>query len=93
MAYLGLYADDFRYRSLDRAEWAAWRSDVFDARGEASLRLDDLLLLADPEEPGLYLARFTQVLRQHDREVVTTKRLYWRRGDGGAWRIVTEDNG
>lgn len=91
--YLDLYADNFRYRSLERAEWAAWRNRVFAARRSAQLDLQDLLLLADPEEPDLYLARFTEVLVADGRKTVTRKRQYWQRDAAGSWRIVTEDNG
>ena len=51
------------------------------------------MLLADPEEPGLYLSRFTQTITEHERTMVTIKRLYWRRSENGELRIVAEDNG
>jgi outer membrane lipoprotein-sorting protein len=51
------------------------------------------MLLADPEEPNLYLSRFTQVLQTNSGPVTTTKRLYWRRQDGSRWKIVSEDSG
>ncbi len=91
--YLALYAEDFRYRGMDRAEWAAWRGRVFARREPVRVEIDDLLLLADPEEPGLYLSRFTQRVRTAEGTVQTRKRLYWRHDDAGELRIVTEDNG
>jgi hypothetical protein len=55
--------------------------------------VDDILLLTDPEEPGLYLSRFTQTITEDERTMVTTKRLYWRRTEQGNLLIVAEDNG
>jgi len=91
--YLSLYADDFSYRDMDRLRWSAWRLNVFHARNLQGVELKDVLLLADPEESGLYLSRFTQVLATAEGTVTTTKRLYWRRGNGNEWQIVTEDSG
>lgn len=91
--HLSLYADDFRYRDMDRSEWAAFRINVFDSRTLQSVRLEDVMLVADPEVPDLYLSRFTQVLATADGPVSTTKRLYWRRNEGRRWQIVSEDAG
>ncbi len=91
--YLSMYADDFRYRGMDRDSWASYRYNVFDARKLGSVTLADVFLVADPEVPDLYLSRFTQVLQTTDGPVTTTKRLYWRRSDDSRWRIVSEDAG
>lgn len=92
-AYLALYADNFRYRGMNRQDWAEWRGQVFLKRTPVRLEIEDLLLIADPEEPGLYLSRFTQRVQSVDSTVVTQKRLYWRHDDAGELRIITEDNG
>ena len=91
--YLSRYADDFRYGDMERSEWAAYRVNVFEARQLASVTLEDVMLVGDPEVPGLYLSRFTQVLATSDGPVRTTKRLYWRRTEGKRWQIVSEDSG
>jgi len=91
--YLSLYADDFRYRGMDRDAWSSYRLGVFEARQLDGVALDDVMLVRDPEEPGLYLSRFTQVLMTATGPVTTTKRLYWRRGSGSQWRIISEDSG
>lgn len=91
--YLALYADDFRYRQMDKSEWSSYRLGVFGARRLAGVSIDDLMLLADPEEPALYLSRFTQVLLTEAGAVTTRKRLYWRRTDGSRFEIVAEDAG
>ena len=64
--YLSLYADDFRYRDMDRPHWSAYRANVFASRPLETVELKDVLLLADPEVLGLYLSRFTQVLASAD---------------------------
>lgn len=91
--YLSLYADEFRYGDMDRKSWAAYRMRVFQARALDAVALEDVMLLADPEEPDLYLSRFTEVLATADGDVTTTKRLYWRRDEVNRWRIVSEDAG
>ena len=91
-AYLSLYSQDFRHGDLDKAEWSTYRLGVFEARELEAVELDDVLLLADPEEAGLYLSRFTQVLTTSAGQVRTTKRLYWKR-DEEHWKIVSEDAG
>lgn len=91
--YLALYADDFRYRNMDHDAWSSYRLGVFDARQLASIELDDILLVADPEVPNLYLSRFTQILGTGRGEIRTTKRLYWQRTDNRQWKIVSEDAG
>ena len=93
LTYLSLYADEFNYRGMNRDAWASYRLGVFEARPLASVKLDDIMLLADPEVPGLYLSRFTQVLETDSGSVRTTKRLYWRRDAGNQWQIVSEDAG
>ena len=91
--YLSLYSDDFQYRAMDKDEWSSYRLGVFEARPLEGVRIDDVMLLADPEEPNLFLSRFTQVLLTDAGPVTTTKRLYWRREEGGDWAIVSEDSG
>jgi murein L,D-transpeptidase YafK len=93
LAYLSLYADDFRYRDMDRGEWNSYRLSVFESRQLDRVELEDIMLLADPEVPDLYLSRFTQILATVDGPVTTTKRLYWRRSNGNQWKIVSEDSG
>jgi len=93
LAYLALYSEDFRHRGMDKAGWSAFRLKVFEARQVRQLEVHDLLLLADPVEPDLYLSRFTQIVRTDDAKVSTTKRLYWRRSASSLWRIVAEDAG
>lgn len=93
LEYLSMYADDFRYREMDRRAWAAYRANVFAARKLNAVELKDVMLIADPETEELYLSRFTEVLETADGPVTTTKRLYWRRMDGNQWRIVSEDAG
>ena len=91
--YLSLYARDFRYRQMDKKEWSSYRLRVFEARPLNGATVNDVMLLADPEEPNLYLSRFTQVLSTATGPVTTTKRIYWRRNEGNRWEIVTEDSG
>jgi len=91
--YLSLYADEFQYRQMDKDEWSSYRLGVFESRRLEDVTISDVMLLADPEEPDLYLSRFTQVLLMDAGPVTTTKRIYWRRKDANRWEIVSEDSG
>ena len=91
--YLSLYADDFSYRGMTRDQWAEFRVVTLGARTIEDLRLDDVVLLADPEDAALFVSRFKQIVVEDDNTVVTTKRLYWRRAADGQLRIVAEGNG
>lgn len=91
--YFALYAKDFSYRNLQRDEWQAFREQSLGVRGAVSISIDELLLMVDPQDDGLFLSRFEQRLLGDGIRLATTKRLYWRRDASGALRIVAEDNG
>ncbi len=93
LTYLSLYAEDFRYRDMNRGDWAAWRMGVFEANPLEGVEILDLMLMADPEASNLYLSRFTQVLTTNNGPVKTTKRLYWRRSENNSWQIIAEGAG
>lgn len=93
LTYLSLYSDAFRHRGMDKEAWASYRLAVFDARDLESVDLEDVLLIADPEEPGLYLSRFTQEFVTGSGTVTIMKRLYWQRREDSFWKIVAEDSG
>jgi len=90
--YLSSYADSFEYRGMTRPEWATYRVSTF-TKTVSGFALDEVLLLADPEEADLYLSRFRQKVSDDERTVATIKRLYWRRSADGNLRIIAEDNG
>jgi murein L,D-transpeptidase YafK len=91
--YLSLYADDFSYHGMNRGEWAAYRLHAMNSAVVQGISLQDVLLLADPEDDGLYLSRFRQSINDDGRTIITIKRLYWRRTSEGDLKIVAEDNG
>jgi ketosteroid isomerase-like protein len=91
--FLSLYTEGFVYRGMNREEWSAYRIETLAARRIDDFTVDDILLIADPEDAGLYLSRFRQLINEDGRKVVTTKRLYWRKQADGNLKIVAEDNG
>lgn len=93
LEYLSHYADEFRYRDMDLPGWSSYRMAVFEKRPLLSVTLSDMILVADPEEPDLFLSRFRQVLATDADSVKTRKRLYWRRYANGDWKIIAEDSG
>ena len=92
-AYLSMYASEFTYRGMKLSEWASFQVQSMKDRGNRRVELSHVLLLADPEEPGLYLSRFEETISSENTSSTTTKRLYWRRSEKGTWSIVAEDNG
>ena len=91
--YLSLYADDFSYRGMNREQWNAFRTQSAARVPPRDIVIDDVYLIADPEEAGLYLSRFRQTIAYDERSIATVKRLYWRRTPDGELKIVAEDNG
>lgn len=91
--YLSLYSKEFAYRGMNYEEWTAYRMLTTASRSIEDFSISDILLLADPEEPGLYLSRFRQQITESGRTIATSKRLYWRVTPAGDYRIVAEDNG
>jgi ketosteroid isomerase-like protein len=92
-AYFSLYAAGFEYRGMDRNAWMRYRLAALQRAPIHALALDDVQLIADPEDEALLLSRFRLTLDGDDYKVATVKRLYWRRGDDGVLKIVAEDNG
>lgn len=92
-AYLSMYSPDFRYRSMSFSEWALLRAHALARRTTLNVDIDELMLLADPVEEGLYLSRFRHTVTDDETTTVTMKRLYWQRDTAGKLKIVAEDNG
>lgn len=91
--FLSLYADDFSYRGMNRGEWSAYRLRSAQKRQLTDFAVDEIMLFADPDEPGLFISRFRQQTAADGRLFTITKRLYWRETDSGELRVVAEDNG
>ena len=93
-AWLDAYDATFARWGMNRNEWAAFRLQTLAARQIESVDVSELLLLADPVEGRLFLSRFRLEVRETGgRRVVTTHRIYWRRAESGALKILTEDSG
>jgi L,D-peptidoglycan transpeptidase YkuD (ErfK/YbiS/YcfS/YnhG family) len=93
-AWLDSYDEEFRHWGMSKDEWALFSVEIVAQRPISAVKVSDLLLLGDPAEEGLYLSRFRLEVREGDtRTVVSTRRLYWRRSESGAFRIVAEDSG
>ena len=91
--YLSLYDDDFERWGMQRSEWLSFSMETLGTRVIHDVSSSDLLLLGDPEEDGVYLSRFKLRIDDGSMRIASTRRLYWRRDDGGALKIVAEDSG
>lgn len=92
-AYLSFYDEGFQHWGMDKAEWLSFSLQTVDFRSIDAISVNDLLLLGYPEEEGIYLSRFRQLVIAGDLETESTKRLYWRRNASGALKIIAEDEG
>jgi murein L,D-transpeptidase YafK len=93
-AWLESYDDTFRHWGMNKDEWSAFSLETVGQRPIESVTISDLLLLADPTEEGLYLSRFRLEIREGTaHSVVSMRRMYWRRSESGALKIVAEDSG
>jgi murein L,D-transpeptidase YafK len=93
-AYLDAYDESFEHWSMNRDEWVAFSLQTAGRRALSDVSVSRLLLLGDPVEDGLYLSRFRlALLEDGGHELIYTHRLYWRRSESGALKIVAEDSG
>jgi L,D-peptidoglycan transpeptidase YkuD (ErfK/YbiS/YcfS/YnhG family) len=92
--WLLLYDETFSHWGMNKAEWSAFSVATLGARAISDVSVTDLLLLGDPAEDGLYLSRFRLEISEGDaRKVISMRRMYWRRSESGAFRIVAQDSG
>ena len=92
-AYLSLYSDDFQRWGMNKAEWSSLRMQTENLHAIQQVSVSELLLVAYPEEEGVYLSRFQTEIVAENRLTVSRTRLYWRRDADGSLRIVAEDDG
>jgi hypothetical protein len=93
-AWLDSYDAEFEHWGMNKAEWTAFSLQTFAVRPISEVVVSDLLLLRDPVEDDLYFSRFRLEVTEGDlRKVVSLRRMYWRRSESGAFRIVVEDSG
>jgi murein L,D-transpeptidase YafK len=92
--WLELYDKTFEHWGMNKVQWSAFSVDTLGKRAISDVTVSNLLLLGDPAEEGLYLSRFRLEISEGDaRKVVSMRRMYWRRSESGAFRIVAEDSG
>ena len=91
--FLSLYDKDFERWGMDKSEWSILNLQSASQRAIREITLSELLLLAYPDQEGLYLSRFRQSTKEGEREIISTARLYWRRDASGTLKIIAEDNG
>ena len=92
--YLEAYDESFEHWGMNKDEWSTFSMETVGHRPITRVEVSDLLLLGDPVEPGLYLSRFRLVVEEEGASnVISMRRIYWRRSESGAFRIVAEDSG
>ena len=92
--WLDAYDDSFQHWGMNKEEWSAFSLETVGQRPIDNVTVSELLLLADPAEEGLYLSRFRlEISEGASRSVISMRRMYWRRSESGAFKIVAEDSG
>ena len=92
--WLELYDETFEHWGMNKAQWSAFTVETLGKRAISDVAVSNLLLLGDPVEDGLYLSRFRLEISEGEaRKVISMRRMYWRRSESGAFRIVAEDSG
>jgi len=92
--WLELYDETFEHWGMNKAQWSAFNVETLGKRDISDVAVSNLLLLGDPAEEGLYLSRFRlEISEGATRKVISMRRMYWRRSESGAFRIVAEDSG
>lgn len=92
-AYLSSYDTSFRRWGLTLDEWMSLVTSSSAQRAINAVEVDELLLLRYPEEDDLFLSRFRLRVDEDGRQVESMKRLYWRRDEQGALKIIAENDG
>lgn len=92
-AHLSLYSEDFQHWTMNKPEWSVLLLETLGRRPITDVTVSELLLLADPNDEGLYLSRFGLTIIEGNQTFASTKRLYWRRSVSGTLQVVTEDAG
>ncbi len=92
-AYLSSYDNGFERWGLNRDEWLSLSARTANGRNAEAVEVNDLLLLRYPEESELYLSRFRLDRVLNGTTVEIMKRLYWRRNEHGALKIIAENDG
>jgi murein L,D-transpeptidase YafK len=92
--YLDAYDESFEHWGMNKDEWSTFSMETVGRRPITRVEVSDLLLLGDPVEQELYLSRFRlKVEEKGAGNVNSMRRIYWRRSESGAYRIVAEDSG
>lgn len=92
--YLAHYATDYRDigEKTNRDYARMTRETRRNARNKTwiKLRVENIEIFRYPGERDVMLALFDQDYRSNNYAVAYRKQQFWRRDDGGAWRIVAE---
>jgi murein L,D-transpeptidase YafK len=92
-SYLSLYDDDYTRWGLSKDEWSALVLRADSAEKAVATTVSDLLLVAYPEEEGVYLSRFRLTTVGKEQQTAAIARLYWRRDEHGDFKIIAESRG
>ena len=88
-AYLAYYAKDFHTDDgMDRANFAAYKTRVNDAKRFVRIDIRDLDLYRYPGSDDLVMAEFTQVYQSDNYRDTSRKQQFWQRQPDGSWKIV-----
>jgi len=91
--YLAHYAEDFRGRGMNKAQWVTYKSHVTSNKAYIDVGISDVSIYAYPDEQNLIEVGFQQQYRSDRFKSHARKVQYWRQGANGDWQIVAEEAG
>lgn len=88
--YLDFYASEFQGRGMGKSEWSAYKRRVNAAKKFMQIDVSDVSVFGYPDEADLVVVTFEQAYKSDNFNSTSRKRQYWRLGEDGRWRIVSE---
>jgi murein L,D-transpeptidase YafK len=92
-SYLKHYHSDFTDTKRDLTKWSAYKTRVNSRKKYIKVKLEELSVIAYPNEKNLVATRFYQRYESSNFSWKGWKHLLWRRDESGSWRILYEGNG
>jgi hypothetical protein len=89
--YLSLHEIDSNHSGFNESESSSLSIKSNELSRYEMVKIEDLLLLAYPEEDNLYLSRFRLVIGNINQSINIVVELYWHREENGSLEVITEN--
>ncbi|MAD91159.1 MAG: hypothetical protein CMQ54_00275 [Gammaproteobacteria bacterium] len=89
--YLSLHRIDSDHSDFNESENSLFSIKSNELSKNKMVKIEDLLLLAYPEEDDLYLSRFRLVIGDFNQNINIVVELYWHRKENGSLEVIAEN--